>query len=62
MIQVGFCETIYRLIERLPRDKVTTYGDLSVMACSPRVARIVGGIARDGSFWVECFEERRWRE
>lgn len=32
----------------LPDDKVTTYGDLAVMAGSPRAARIVGGIAHTG--------------
>ena len=32
----------------LPRDRVTTYGDLAAMAGSPRAARIVGGIAHTG--------------
>jgi methylated-DNA-protein-cysteine methyltransferase-like protein len=41
-------EEVYRLVSELPRDKVTTYGDLAAMAGSPRAARIVGGIANQG--------------
>lgn len=39
---------VYELMTELPHDKVTTYGDLAVMAGSPRAARIVGGIAHTG--------------
>lgn len=39
---------VYLLMARLPDDKVTTYGDLAVMAGSPRAARVVGGIAHGG--------------
>lgn len=41
-------ERVYRLMAGLPRDKVTTYGDLAAMAGSPRAARVVGGIAHTG--------------
>lgn len=41
-------ELVYRLMQKLPADKVTTYGDLAAMAGSPRAARIVGGIAHQG--------------
>lgn len=44
----GLREAVYKLMARLPVDKVTTYGDLAVMAGSPRAARIVGGIAHRG--------------
>lgn len=42
-------DRVYSLIAQLPRDKVTTYGDLAAMAGSPMAARIVGGIAHTGS-------------
>lgn len=44
----GLRSLVYSLMSRLPSDKVTTYGDLAVMAGSPRAARIVGGIANQG--------------
>lgn len=37
------------IMSRLPKHRVTTYGDLAVMAGRPRAARIVGGIAHRGS-------------
>lgn len=39
---------VYELMEALPADKVTTYGDLAAMAGSPRAARVVGGVAHTG--------------
>jgi methylated-DNA-protein-cysteine methyltransferase-like protein len=47
-VSVNFREEVYRLMAELPRDKVTTYGDIAAMAGSPRAARIVGGIAHYG--------------
>ena len=47
-LPVGFRDRVYQLMAELPTDKVTTYGDLAVMAGSPRAARIVGGIAHAG--------------
>lgn len=41
-------DRVYELMAQLPIDRVTTYGDLAVMAGSPRAARIVGGIAHTG--------------
>jgi len=41
-------DRVYQLMAELPKDKVTTYGDLAAMAGSPRAARIVGGIAHTG--------------
>lgn len=45
---VEFREAIYRLMEQLPDDKVTTYGDLAAMAGRPYAARQVGEIAHGG--------------
>lgn len=39
---------VYGLMSHLPKDKVTTYGDLAAMLGYPRAARIVGGIAHGG--------------
>jgi methylated-DNA-protein-cysteine methyltransferase-like protein len=44
----GLRDRIYKLMAELPVDKVTTYGDLAIMAGSPRAARVVGGIAHTG--------------
>lgn len=41
-------QAVYKLMSILPVEKVTTYGDLAVMAGSPGAARIVGGIAHSG--------------
>jgi len=45
---LGLRESVYLLMAELPADKVTTYGDIAVMAGHPRAARIVGGIAHQG--------------
>lgn len=47
--EYNFRLAVERLMSRLPMGKVTTYGDLAVMAGRPRAARIVGGIAHRGS-------------
>ncbi len=39
---------VYDLMARLPNDKVTTYGDIAVLAGYPGAARVVGGIAHTG--------------
>ncbi len=46
--KVGLRDSVYRLMSELPKDKVTTYGDIAALAGSPRAARIVGGIANQG--------------
>lgn len=48
MDNVSFRENVYKLMGRLPDDRVTTYGDLAAWAGSPRAARIVGGICHYG--------------
>lgn len=39
---------VYALMRLLPKDKVTTYGDLAAMAGHPYAARRVGEIAHGG--------------
>lgn len=47
-VERGFRDKVYQLMADLPKDKVTTYGDIAAMAGQPRAARIVGGIAHQG--------------
>lgn len=37
-----FPKRVYSLVSRIPAGKVTTYGQLAMMAGSPRASRIVG--------------------
>lgn len=48
LVDKSLRDNVYSLMTQLPGGKVTTYGDLAVMAGSPRAARIVGGIAHAG--------------
>ncbi|MFZ1548470.1 MAG: MGMT family protein [Candidatus Nitrotoga sp.] len=41
-------ELVYKLMQQLPRHRVTTYGDIAAMCGNPRAARVVGGIAHQG--------------
>lgn len=41
-------DRVYALIQQLPDDKVTTYGDIAGLAGHPYAARQVGGIAHGG--------------
>lgn len=41
-------DEVYRLMRRLPSDKVTTYGDIAAMAGHAYAARVVGGISHFG--------------
>ena len=38
----GFHERVYAVVRRVPRGRVTTYGDVATLLGSPRVARHVG--------------------
>ena len=40
---------IERLMARVPKGQVTTYGDLAALAGHPNASRIVGGIAHYGN-------------
>lgn len=44
----GLKEEVYRWMRQLPEGKVTTYGDIAVLAGHPSAPRIVGGIAHFG--------------
>jgi len=38
----GFHERVYAVVRRVPRGRLTTYGDVATLLGSPRVARHVG--------------------
>lgn len=48
LAQATLPERVYRIMELLPDDKVTTYGDVAALAGHPYAARVVGGIANRG--------------
>jgi methylated-DNA-protein-cysteine methyltransferase related protein len=48
MVDSNFRRKVYEVMERLPSDKVTTYGDVAAMAGSAYASRVVGGIAHFG--------------
>lgn len=48
MDKTAFREDIYLIMQKLPADKVTTYGDVAAMAGHPYAARVVGGICHYG--------------
>lgn len=44
--QNNFSERVWQIIAAIPKGKVTTYGDVALLAGSPRAARQVGGVLR----------------
>ena len=42
----NFSERVWQIIVAIPKGKVTTYGDIALLAGSPRAARQVGGVLR----------------
>ncbi len=42
----NFSERVWQIIAAIPEGKVTTYGDIALLAGSPRAARQVGGVLR----------------
>ena len=40
----SFKETVYRITAMIPRGKVATYGQIALLAGSPRASRIVGAL------------------
>lgn len=42
----NFSERVWQIIAAIPAGKVTTYGDIALLAGSPRAARQVGGVLR----------------
>ena len=43
---VGFFERVYQAVRRIPRGRVATYGQVAVLAGTPRGARAVGWALR----------------
>jgi len=43
---VTFRETVWRLVRRIPRGRVATYGQIAALLGRPRSARAVGGALR----------------
>src|SRR5205823_14454268 len=43
---VTFRETVWRLVRRIPRGRVATYGQLAALLGRPRAGRAVGGAPR----------------
>ena len=46
MTAAAFAETVYRLVRRVPRGRVATYGQIAALLDRPRAARAVGGAMR----------------
>ena len=42
VVTAGFHERVYDMVSRVPRGRVSTYGDIATLLGSPRVARHVG--------------------
>ena len=43
IVDAAFAEQVYEAVARIPRGKVATYGQIAMLAGSPRASRIVGG-------------------
>ena len=43
---MSYYDTIYELVRRIPPGKCATYGQLAVLAGSPRAARVAGSALR----------------
>lgn len=48
MVDSNFRLKVYEIMQQLPADKVTTYGDVAAMAGSAYASRVVGGISHFG--------------
>lgn len=40
---MNFYQRVYEAVKKIPCGKVTTYGQIALMAGSPRASRVVGG-------------------
>lgn len=45
---LSFQNSVYKLVAKIPKGRVMTYGQIAALCGSPRAARIVGGIAHFG--------------
>jgi len=43
---LNFPARVWHIVAAIPRGQVTTYGDIALLAGSPRAARQVGGVLR----------------
>ncbi len=41
-LQENFYKRVYQAVEQIPKGKVATYGQIALLAGSPRAARVVG--------------------
>jgi len=41
-MQKSFCNTVYKIVKKIPRGKVATYGQIATLAGNPKAARAVG--------------------
>lgn len=58
---MNFSEEIIRIVKQIPYGKVTTYGNLSLLAGSPRGARLVAGVlhqAKENLPWHRVINKR----
>ncbi|MEG1509747.1 MAG: methylated-DNA--[protein]-cysteine S-methyltransferase [Clostridia bacterium] len=39
---MSFYDLVYKVVDEIPKGKITTYGDLAKMLCSPKASRAVG--------------------
>jgi len=46
MNDLSFYEKVYRVVRRIPRGCVATYGQIAALCGSPRAARVVGSAMR----------------
>ena len=49
-----FPKRVYQLVARIPRGKVATYGQLALLAGSPRASRIVGAALAKAPAGLPC--------
>ncbi len=51
----SFNKTVYEIVAKIPAGKVATYGQIAMMAGSPRASRIVGAVmARAEGLALPC--------
>jgi methylated-DNA-protein-cysteine methyltransferase-like protein len=50
----GFFEAVYELVGRIPPGKVSTYGQIAILAGKPKAARLVGQALSRAPRFVPC--------
>ncbi|MBJ3814833.1 MGMT family protein [Shimwellia pseudoproteus] len=46
MSEASFPQRVWQIVAAIPEGRVTTYGDVALLAGSPRAARQVGGVLK----------------